>query len=129
MEFYWKCQYNDGTEIKSTDKVPFKDIDRHRLEKFVLLQVNSDKPVLVLNLDSNKRLIIRQRTAMKVLSGEKESIWIVGWQETIDKGLSAWEHNRQTICFVFPDGTIEVTDGFRKGHKWFYPITFFEDEL
>ena len=123
MEFYWKCQYNDGTEIKSTDKVPFKDIDRNRLEKFVLLQVNSDKPVVVLNLDPNKRLIIRMRTAMKVLSGEKESVWIVGWQERVA------DKNRQTICFVFPDGTVEITDGFRKGHKWFYPITFFEDEL
>ena len=125
MEFYWKCQYNDGTEIKSTDKVPFKDIDRNRLEKFVLLQVDNDKPVVVLNLDPNKRLIIRQRTAMKVLSGAKESVWIVGWQETKLYELT----NIQMVCFVFPDGTVEITDGFRKGHKWFYPITFFEDEL
>ncbi len=124
MTYYWKCQYNDGTEISSRDKVPFKDIDRQKLEKFVLLQVDNDKPVLVLNLDPNKRLIIRLRTAMKVLSGEKEIVWIVGWQEN-------WTDHRnvQTICFVFPDGTIEVTDGFKKGHKWFYPVKFFPEEI
>jgi len=122
MAYYWKCQYNDGTEIKSTDRVLFKDIDRNKLEKFVLLQVDNDKPIVVLNLDPNKRLIIRMRSTLKVLTGEKESVWIVGWQETIDG------RNRQMICFVFPDGTIEIMDGFKKGHKWFYPIVLFEDE-
>ena len=119
MTYYWKCQYNDGTEISSKDGAKYKDIDREKIEKFVLLQVNNDKPVLVLNLHEWDKLIVRMRTAIKVQSGEKMTIWIVGLQGP---------ENNQTVCFVFPDGTIEVTDGFREGHRWFYPINFLPEE-
>jgi len=122
MTYYWKCQYNDGTEISSRD-YKYKDIDRAKLEKFVLLQVNNDKPVLVLNLNGKKRLICRMRTAKTVMTGTSETVWIVGWQEKI-RG-----YNRKMICFVFPNGTIEVTDEFREGHKWFYPVKFLAEEM
>ena len=128
MTYYWKCQYNDGTEISSKDGAKYKDIDRARIEKFVLLQVNNDKPVLVLNLDSRKKLVVRMRTAMK-LSGAKESIWIVGYQQEAKPITRRIIVTTQTICFVFPDGTIEITDGFKEGHKWFYPVAFFPEEM
>ena len=121
MTYYWKCQYNDGSEISSKDGAKYKDIDRAKLEKFVLLQVHSDKPVLVLNLGGYKKLVCRMRTAVS-LKGERMTVWIVGYQNLLGR-------SRQTICFVFPDGTIEVTDGFEKGHKWFYPINFLPEEL
>lgn len=126
MEFYWKCQYNDGTEISSKES-RYQDIDRAKLEKFILLQVENDKPVLVLNLDGSKKLIVRMRTAMK-MSGAKESVWIVGYQENLGAFLGAGR-TTQMICFVFEDGTIEVTDGFKADHKWFYPISFLPEEM
>ena len=119
MTYYWKCQYNDGSEISSKDGAKYKDIDRAKLEKFVLLQVNSDKPVLVLNLGGWDKLIVRMRTTIS-LNNERMAVWIVGYQGP---------EGNQVVCFVFPDGTVEVTDGFRKGHKWFYPINFLPEEL
>ncbi len=126
MTYYWKCQYNDGSEISSKDGAKYADIDRAKLEKFVLLQVNSDKPVLVLNVGGHKRLICRMRTAVS-LKGKRMTVWIVGWQQTEWKfGAGV---NSRFICFVFPDGTIEVTDGFKEGHRWFYPVNFLPEEL
>ena len=125
MTYYWKCQYNDGIEIRSKDGYKYRDIDRTRLKKFVLLQVDNDKPVLVLNLSGNKRLICRTRTAINVQSKARETVWIVGYQETVLYRLTTL----QVICFVFPDGTIEVTDGFKEGHEWFYPVKFLPEEL
>ena len=29
---------------------------------------------------------------------------------------------------LFEDGHMEVTDGFREGHNWFYPIVFLPEE-
>ena len=128
MQYYWKCQYNDGTSISSKDGAKYKDIDRTRLGKFVLLQVDNDKPVLVLNLDDNKQLVCRMRTALPVMGGEKFTVWIVGYQEQIGAVMPHC-HNVQVIHFVFPDGTIEVTDGFKDGHKWQYPINFLPEEM
>ncbi len=116
----WIAQYNDGTEIRSADGAKYKDICRFKLEKFVLLHEN--KPLVVLNLDGNKRLIMRKRTAIS-MNSESMSVWIVGWQEKV-AGV-----NRQMVCFVFPDGTVEITDGFREGHRWFYPVVFRPEEL
>ncbi len=123
MTYYWKCQYNDGSEISSKDGAKYRDIDRSRIEKFVLLQVDNDKPVLVLNLGGSKRLICRMRTAITVQSGEKMTVWIVGWQATGRNG------NLQRVNFVFPNGYIEETNGFKEGHKWFYPIKFLPEEM
>ena len=115
---YWICQYNDGTEINSNEH-KYKDVDRSKLEKFILL--HNDKPLVVLNLDQNKRLIVRRRTAI-TLQQKSETVWIVGYQWTDGK-------NYQMICFVFPDGTVEITDGFKENHKWLYPVTFRPEEL
>lgn len=124
MTYYWKCQYNDGSEISSKDGFKYKDINRAKLEKFVLLQIDNDKPILVLNLDSDKKLVVRMRTAINVQSNAKETVWIVGWQRT-----PTAQGSFQTICFVFPDGVIEVTDGFKEDHRWSYPVKFLPEEL
>ncbi len=121
MDLYWIAQYNDGTEICSKTSTR-SSIDRTRLERFILLQVNNDKPIVVLNMDPGKRLVLRMRHTIGVVSGDKSTVWIAGWQETI-KG-----ENRQMISFIFPDGSVEITDGFKKGHSWFYPVIFRPEE-
>lgn len=123
MTYYWKCQYNDGSEISSKDGAKYADIDRAKLKSFVLLQVDNDKPKLKLYLSTTMRLIVRMRTAININSNARETVWIVGWQETVNS------KNKQSISFVFPDGSIEHTDGFKEGHKWFYPINFLSEEM
>lgn len=125
--FSWKAIYkddsclpqfnNDGSENK------YADIDRNKLSQFHLIK--DDKPVVIVYLDENKKLICRRRVA-KHFSGPKagteEVVWIVGWQEN-RKGI-----NVQMICFVFEDGHIEVVDRFDEKHPWFYPIVFRPEE-
>lgn len=111
-------QYNeDGTENK------YGNIDRARLERFLLM--DGDDPIVVLNMDQNKKLIYRRRTAMDMFRVHKEVVYIVGWQETLDGGASS----TQNIVFYFAStGHIEVTDGFREDHEWFYPVIFLPEE-
>lgn len=111
-------QYNeDGTENK------YGDIDRERLERFLLM--DGECPIIVLNMDQNKKLIYRRRTAMDMLGTHKEVVYIIGWQETLDGGASSI----QSILFYFAStGHTEVTDGFREDHEWFYPVIFLPEE-
>lgn len=111
-------QYNeDGIESKYTD------IDRDKLERFVLIDSETEQVKLVLNLDSSKKLIYRRRTAIDMHSEKKEVVHIVGYQERIGRVT------RQGIDFIFEStGHIEVTDGFKEDHRWFYPVRFLPEE-
>ena len=82
-------QYNeDGTENS------YSDIDRERLERFVLTE--GAKVKLVLNVDPSKKLIYRRRVAKNVMSNSvREIVHIVGYQENIE-GVS-----RQNVSFIF----------------------------
>ena len=113
-------QYNeDGTENK------YSDIDRDRLERFVLVDNSNDQVKFVLNMGAGKKLIYRRRTAISLKSKITEVAYIIGYQETLDGGASSI----QSICFIFEStGHIEMTDGFREGHRWFYPVVFLPEE-
>ncbi|KKK52895.1 hypothetical protein LCGC14_3100290, partial [marine sediment metagenome] len=77
-ELFWNAVYNDGTELKQYNEGgscnKYGDIDRSKLIQFALY--NSDKLVLVVHLDKNKRLIFRRRVAMKVMSGNQEVVYL-----------------------------------------------------
>ena len=122
MTYYWKCIYNDGTEISSKVGAKYKDIDRTKLDKFILLEVDTDKVVLAFSVSGERRLICRTRNAIST-NNDKMIVWICGYQVKIG------DYNSQIICFVFPDGMIEVTDEFKKDHQWYYPIKFLPEEL
>ena len=119
-ELTWCAIYDDDTELLQKDGVKYSDIDRAMLKQFVIYK--EDIPILVLHLDKDKRLIFRRRVAMKVISGKQEVVYLAGWQETRN-GV-----NVQHISFIFEDGHIEVVDGFKEGHPWFYPIQFIPEE-
>lgn len=112
-------QYNeDGIENK------YGDIDRDRLERFILIDSETKGVKLVLNLDPSKMLIYRRRTAIDIQSKKKEVVYIVGYQERIG------DIARQCINFIFEStGHIEVTDGFKENHSWFYPVIFLPYEV
>ena len=111
-------QYNeDGSENK------YIDIDRENLERFVLVDSETGKVKLVLNLDSDKKLIFRRRTAKNLHNEVTEVVYILGWQQNIER------RSVQAIAFYFESsGHIELTDGFKEDHQWFYPVTFLPEE-
>lgn len=110
-------QYNeDGTENKYTD------IIRHSLKRFILQDERGVR--FVLNLDPGKRLVYRRRVSMNLMSKVKDTIHIFGYQEHIRNGF-----NKQVIFFYFEStGRLEITDGFKEGHRWFYPVKFLDVE-
>lgn len=130
MDFYWKAVYTDGTELPQYNadgsENKYVDIDRSKLVRFALLQVNSDKPVVVLHLDQGQRLICRRRVAKHFSQDLKpqgeEVVWLVGWQQKING------RNSQMICFVFEDGHAEVRPGFKEKSQWFYAVQFLPEE-
>ena len=91
------------------------------MKQFQLLD-QYGKVVVVIHLDSHKKLIWRMRVALHLTKGTRERIHLVGWQER-RRGV-----NIQMICAVFPGSHIEIVDRFREDHKWFYPIIFREAE-
>lgn len=105
-------QYNeDGTENKYTD------INRNILTRFLL---KDTKVRFVLNLDTDKKLIYRKRIAKSLMNNVKETVYIIGYQHG----------SNQSINFYFEStGHVETTDGFKEGHKWYYPVVFLEEEL
>ena len=131
MDFYWKAIYDDGTELKQYkvdgSKNKYPDINRDRLAKFVLCQVNSDEPTVVVHITEGMRLVCRQRVALTFGSTDLAvkntvRVWLVGWQKLVEG------RNVQTVMAVFPDGHIEVTDGFKENIDWFRPVKFRPEE-
>ena len=126
-EIIWEAIYNDGTLLPQyNDKNDplsankYIDIDRSKLVKFNLYK--NDILIFSLHLDNSKKLIFRRRVVMKMYSGNKEVVYLIGWQEKVNN------KNVQQISFIFEDGRIETTDGFKKGTKWKYPIRFLKEE-
>lgn len=105
-------QYNeDGSENK------YSDIDRGAIKRFILR--DGDKVRFVLNLDPSKKLIYRRRVSMSMLSKVFDTVHIIGYQEG----------SVQCINFYFEKtGNVETTDGFKEGHKWYYPVIFMPEE-
>jgi len=120
----WEAFYKDGSSLSQFEGDVinrYGDIDLSKIVKFVLHK--DEKVFMVLHLDANKRLIFRKRIAMKVISGKKQIVYIVGWQEKING------KNVQSLSFIFDDGHIEMVDKFRDDTAWFYSINFRPEEM
>lgn len=122
-ETFWIARYNDGTKLIQYEpdgsENKYTDIDRSKLIQFILIRAG--KPLLVIHLDSNKKLIYRMRRAMNNKC-EKEVVFLAGWQERSNG------KNTQMIMFLFEDNHIELVDRFHEDHLWFYSINFLPDE-
>jgi hypothetical protein len=129
----WKAVYCDGSELPQFNgdgsENKYLDIKRDILSQFVMLDDN--RPVVVLHLDNNKRLICRKRVRMNPDGSTRGFIWLVGWQETLsgysekmsDGSRYAMDaRNTGVVCAVFQDGHIEVVEKLKEGHPWLYPI-------
>jgi hypothetical protein len=122
-ETFWTAGYDDGTQLtqyeldRSENK--YTDIDRNKLIQFILYR--SDKPAVVIHIDSNKKLIYRMRRAMNN-KGYEEVVFLAGWQERTNG------RNTQMITFLFEDNHIEIVDRFYENHLWFYSINFIKEE-
>lgn len=123
QNFNWKAVYDDDTKLSQFNsdgsENKYTDIDRSKLVQFVLSF--DTVPKLVIHLDKSKRLIYRRRVAMNS-GGIIQVVWLAGWQEKRN-GI-----NVQSVSFLFEDGHVEVVDGFKENHSWFYSINFLEEE-
>lgn len=117
----WTANYRDGSTLtqyngdRTTNR--YEDIDRWQLVRFDLLK--DGVPIASVYLRRGQRLIYRRRTFLK-LSGEKNVVYLVGWQQTLDtkKGLK----NITALMYVHEDGSIAL-DGARKN------LVLHEEEL
>ena len=120
----WKAVYNNGTYLtqynENGTENKYTDINRLILSTFLLIK--DSKPILIIHLDKNKRLIYRKRVTMTMDNRITRIVHLVGWQEN-KNGV-----NIQCLCFVFPDGHIEVLDRFRKDAILFSPVKFLREE-
>jgi hypothetical protein len=132
MNYYWKAIYKNGEVFSQynadkTEERLYKDIERKRLEQFVLCQVNNDKPVYVLHFEAGQRLICRRRICRPLFMEsikEQETVWILGKQWLVENRCV------KKLAFIFEDGHIEEKDDFIEPSKWYYPIIFdLEDKL
>jgi hypothetical protein len=122
-ETFWMAYYSDNTRLLQYEpdgsENKYTDIDRRKLTQFILFR--SGKPLIVIHLDGNKKLIYRMRRAMNN-KGYEEAVFLAGWQERISG------RNTQMIMFLFEDNHIEIVDRFYENHLWFYSINFLPDE-
>ena len=131
----WKAIYTDETVLEEKEangkEHAFKEIEFDKLDKFQLLNQQLI-PICTVNMKGDdKRLIFARRTLkttgqrvieqtvknkegkdeiVKVpipMSGTKIII-VTGWQKTVN-GV-----NQKSIFYIFPDGTIEMDDEWRK---------------
>ena len=121
-------QYNeDGSENKYTD------IDRTRLERFILLDSDSGEAKVVLHLEKGQKLIYRVRHLKHIPVSNlfykdnpdrstEEAIWIVGFHE--NRGGV----NVQMLSFLFEDGHIELMDRWRSDHALFAAAVLIPEE-
>ena len=121
----WAAVYNDGSLLpqynEDGSENKYTDINRDILKQFLLLSTTSVR--FILNLKPEFKLIYRRRTAIKMDSNVKGIIHIVGYQQNISG------KNIQHINFISEStGVMEVTDGFKEGHQWFYPVIFLPEE-
>ncbi len=122
MDTCWVVQYNDGTQKSSKAGFVYQDIDRDRLIVFALCRAEDMKPLVVLHLSPERKLIYRKRATINH-AGEKHVVYLVGWQQ-----LTNCNRNVQMLTALFEDGHIEVTDGFKEDHPWFGNVNLRPEE-
>ena len=122
MDTYtWEAVYKDGSSLwecnsKGDILNKYSDIDRKNVIEFQLYRteelLKSDKnplktlkPVYSIDIKEGRRLIWRKRRHQRLLeSAPFLTIYMVGWQETIDG------RNVQSILYIYPDGSSELSE-------------------
>ena len=122
MNTTWVVQYNDGTQRAEKGGLGYHDIDRGRLSVFALCDEQTMKPIVVLHLSPERKLIYRKRCTVTE-AGERHHVYLVGWQQLVNG------KNVQVLTALFDDGHIEITDGFTEGHPWFDNVNFLPEEM
>ena len=102
--YTWRAYYNDGTFLDQGsqvgDKKDYGAIDRTKLIAFEIL--DEKKRVYMVHLLPGQRLIYRMRVSRDFYNSDIQfTIWLVGWQQTING------KNIQSIAHIFPDGHVE----------------------
>jgi len=108
MQYYWRCQYNDGTYFPATQEESkrmsqtYSDIEQDKLIFFEVYKRETDNLVLQTHFHDQDRQLIHVRRILKHTQKSDEKIWLVGWQKTVNG------KNVQSINLIFEDGHIEA---------------------
>lgn len=109
LDFFWVAEYKDGTYLFQFEKGKenlFKDIDQKKLKKFWLLPTREGLSIYCLHLQPWQRLIFVRRNYL-TNKGTKETVYLLGWQATINN------KNYKSIQFIQPDkNKIDISDNF-----------------
>lgn len=115
--YEWVAFYRDGSSIRQIEKGKenkWADIDKPNVEIFCVVKTDGSGVALAVHIEEGERLIYRQR--VRRAAGKPEiRVWMVGTQKTVNG------KNVQKIAFVFPDGHVEITNGFKENTEWAYP--------
>lgn len=119
MQFQWLAVYGLNDVLQQFPRAggenKYADIDRERLQSFVILTVEENpRALLVTHIPENGRLIYRQRVE-RTPGGEETRVWLVGCQTTTEG------RNSQHVAAIFPDAHIEIVDGWQDDTRWFHP--------
>lgn len=137
LKYEWEAIYPDGESLNQFNddgtENRYTDIDRSRITHFILNDITTGKPKIILHLKPGQQLIHRRRIVQKyALSSDffernpevkmREIVYIIGWHENRN-GV-----NVQMINFVFEDGTVEIMDRWSDHHALYNPVRLLPEE-
>lgn len=103
-EYIWKAEYQDGFSLLQYDTEGrehlFKEIDQDRLKVFSWVPRYGHGPIYSIKLQSYQRLIAFRRVAYTPSTGERKTIYALGWQATING------KNYKSINFIHPGQSV-----------------------
>lgn len=111
LDYYkWKVILKDGTTKWQTIDKSFKfskdNKDFANIKTFILLPQDKSINKITLNIPEGSRLIYFRRTIANTGNiFPKFHVNMIGWQSTVNNT------NLKFINYIFPDGTIESSDG------------------
>jgi hypothetical protein len=128
---YWQAILEDGSMVEEEQLGSHLELFKKslRVKMFALIDRETKRILVVVKLDRNKRLIYRKRPELKGGKDTGRTIWVVGWQQTLEKFRDERGNpaNIQSVTVLYWNGAVVVQDRF--GGDGAYPIEPFQTEL
>jgi hypothetical protein len=113
---HWVVIYYDGTEYSDD----YTAIERQRVSQLCLAE--DGRRLRCLRIDATKAFFYRRRVIRR-MTGQIAALYFVGYrQRRADKSV------RTTVLWLMPDGSFQLSDGFKDGDAYKYTPIFREDE-
>lgn len=115
-DYYWVANYFDGSKLSQYEtkngkqiENKYPNINREQLERFDLVDYETNKPIFSLWIHEGQQLIYRRRTIRPVIVTPQrpiQIIWLVGYQHKVftPAGLQSFK----VINYIYQDGSIAL---------------------